>query len=228
MKIKFLVLICIACHKLNGQVDYTKYDQLLRSSVSSTGKVNYVWLKKNAAQLNDLVNEINNTELLLTNPFDKKAYWINVYNVNTLQLIVDHYPLKSIMDLDGGKTWDIKRIKIGNKPYSLNQIENEILRKEFNDARIHFALNCTASSCPPLLNEAYMAAKLEDQLDRQTRSFLLKSVVSKNNTITVSKLFEWYATDFVNIPAFINKYLPNTVPSTSKINYSEYDWKLNE
>ncbi|MBK8705831.1 MAG: DUF547 domain-containing protein [Saprospiraceae bacterium] len=108
------------------------------------------------------------------------AFWINVYNVFTIKLIADNYPLKSIMNLDGGKTWDVERIKIGGELYSLNQIENEIIRPQFKDPRIHFALNCAAKSCPPLYDKAYLPSQLDQQLDERTRSF----VNSTNNELS--------------------------------------------
>ena len=146
------------------------WDSLLQKHVSDDGLVNYAAFKTDQPLLDSFLN------LLSTHPplpewsgADKMAYWINAYNAFTIDLILDHYPVSSIMRLDGGKTWDVRRIKIGEKKYSLNQIENEILRTEFKDPRIHFAINCAARSCPPLLNRAYTAGRLDSLLDQRTR-----------------------------------------------------------
>ena len=89
----------------------------------------------------------------------KMAYWINVYNAFTIKMIVDNYPVSSITKLHGGKPWDVKWIELGEKKYSLNEIEHNILRPQFKDARIHFAVNCAAQSCPPILNKAWTEKK---------------------------------------------------------------------
>lgn len=206
-------------------------DSLLQKYVSATGKVNYKGLKSDKEALYAYC------QLLSDNPAqdawskeEKMAYWINAYNAFTLKLVVDNYPTKSIMNFDGGKTWDVKRVKLGDKKYSLNQIENEILRPQFKDARIHFAINCAAKSCPPLWNRAYTAEKLDSALEARTRAF----VNDQNfNTLTtskasVSKIFEWYAADFGDLKKYLNKYADIQLKSSAAVSFNEYDWGLNE
>ena len=169
------------------------------------------------------------------------AFWVNVYNIFTLKLITDNWPVKSIMDLDGGKVWDRKWITIEGSTYSLNQIENDIIRP-MGDARIHFALVCAAKSCPPLRSEAYTADRLNEQLDDQGQTFIgnkkLNRFSSSDQRAKVSKIFEWYGADFGSTSAdlirFLAPYAPasarssmKAAPSGWKVSYLNYDWSIN-
>lgn len=207
------------------------FDSLLQKYVAEDGKVDYKGFKSDKAALDAYCR------LLEENPVrddwrreEKMAYWINAYNAFTIKLIVDNYPAKSILNFDGGKTWDVKRIKLGDKKFSLNNIENDILRPQFRDPRIHFAINCAARSCPPLWNRAYTAENLDSTLEIRTKSFINDP---KFNTLTatkagVSKIFEWYATDFGDLIKYLNKYANTQLKSTAKVTFREYDWGLNE
>lgn len=213
-------------------ISHAAWDSLLQRHVSTTGKVNYAGLK--AADKPALEAYCKS---LADNPVqdswsreEKMAYWINAYNAFTVKLIVDNYPTKSILNFDGGKTWDVKRIRLGDKKYSLNQIENDILRPQFKDARIHFAINCAAKSCPPLHNRAYTADNLETTLDARTRAFINDPAF---NTLSaskaqVSKIFDWYATDFGDLKKYLNQYAIAPLKGTATVAFQEYNWDLNE
>ncbi len=210
--------------------DHTPWNQLLQKHVSATGKVNYAGLKKDKAQLEAYLAELAKYPVQANWPrAHKMAYWINAYNAFTVKLIVDNYPVKSIMDLHGGKAWDVKWIKLGDKTYSLNNIENDILRPKYKDARIHFAVNCAARSCPPLLNKAFTGQNLETLLEQQTKKFINNAGFNnlKSDNIKISKIFEWYAGDFGKIQEYIAKYAKVGVKSSAKVSYHEYDWALN-
>ena len=207
------------------------WDTLLQRYVNAAGKVDYKSLKADKKALNAYC------QTLADNPVqddwsreEKMAYWINVYNAFTVKLIVDNYPAKSILNFDGGKTWEVKRIQLGGKKYSLDQIENEILRPQFKDARIHFAINCAAQSCPPLANHAYTAENLEAMLEANAKAFVNNP---KFNTLSeskarVSKIFEWYSADFGDLKKFLNKYADTPVKTSATVTYQEYNWDLNE
>lgn len=210
---------------------HTGLDSLLQKYVSETGKVNYKELKTNKAALYAYC------QLLADNPVqdawtreEKMAYWINAYNAFTLKLIVDNYPTKSILHFDGGKTWDVKRIPLGDKKYSLNNIENDILRPQFKDARIHFAINCAAKSCPPLWNHAYTADNLFDALEARAKAFINDTQYNDISVsrAQVSKIFEWYAADFGDLKSYLNKFLNTPLKSNATLTFREYDWGLNE
>ncbi len=206
-------------------------DSLLQKHVSDAGRVNYKGLKTDKARLDAYC------QMLSANPVqetwareEKMAYWINAYNAFTLKLIVDNYPTKSILNFDGGKTWDVRRIKIGDKKYSLNNIENDILRPQFKDPRIHFAINCAAKSCPPLWNHAYTPENLEATLEARTNAFVnnAKFNMLSNTRAQVSKIFDWYGADFGDLKKFLNKYSETKLKSTAALVFNEYNWDLNE
>lgn len=207
------------------------FDALLKKHVSANGTVNYKTLKKDKSKLDAYCTLLSTHPVQKAWTKDKKlAYWINAYNAFTLKLIVDNYPLKSITDLHGGKPWDQKWINIGTKKYSLNQIENDIIRPQFKDPRIHFAVNCAAKSCPKLMNGAFLENYLDTQLDNQTKAFINNSVANtlQSNKVQVSKIFEWYAVDFGDLNAFLNKYSNTKINKGAPITYKEYNWQLNE
>jgi len=212
-------------------LSHEAWNALLSKHVSSTGTVNYSGFKANKSNLQDYL------DLLANNPPQSgwersktMAYWINAYNAFTVKLIVDNYPLGSITDLEGGKPWSKRWIKLGNQTYSLDQIEKEILLKKYKDARVHFAVNCAAKSCPALLNQAWTANNLESNFERQTKSFINNSQFNEISpkSAKVSQLFNWYASDFGDVKAFINKYSDTQLKSNAKIDFMEYNWKLNE
>lgn len=231
MKIKLLSILLFGYLMSSAQkVDYTAYSKLLNQYVNESGKVDYANLKTNQRELNKIIADFEKQDVWkLTRSEDQLAFCINVYNANTLKLIVDHYPIKSITDLDNGKPWDIKRVKGAAQLFSLNQIENEIIRPIFKDPRVHFALNCAAISCPPLFNKVFLPDELNNQLEARTKKFIQSTIKQdKTGKIIISKIFEWYKTDFGDVISFINKYSINHYPMNEAIQYQEYDWKLNE
>ena len=211
--------------------DHNKLNRILKAYVSASGNVNYKGLKNNQGQLDEYLSELKSN--FIKNDWSrnaKMAYWINAYNAFTLKLIIDNYPVKSILDLHGGKTWDVRWIELGDKKYTLNQIENEILRPVYKDPRIHFAVNCAAKSCPLLLNEAWTEGNLEVNLERQTIAFINNT--SENqisaNEVHVSKIFEWYSEDFGDLISYLNKYSKIKISPNASISFNEYSWALNK
>jgi hypothetical protein len=211
-----------------AQPNYKNYDAFLQKYVSSSGKVNYKKIKKSETEA--LVKEFQAaTPQKSWSKNEQLAYWLNAYNLFTVQLIVEHYPVAKITDLDKGKPWDVKRIDLGGKKYSLNDLENEVIRPTFKDARIHFAINCAAKSCPPLYNKAFTSDKVQSLLDVRTKAFL----TSKSNTLAekkvkISKIFDWYKADFGELTAFLSKYSTVKVVKDAVVEFGEYDWGLNE
>ncbi len=213
-----------------GVAAFVLWDNLLQKYVSNDGVVNYKSIKADPSferclsVLQGMKDDGEWTE-------DKqKAYWINVYNAFTIKLIVDNFPLNSINDIK--EPWDKKFIEIGNIKYSLNQIENEILRPKYKDARVHFAINCASYSCPPLSNRAYFPESLDKVLTQMTKNFLRDE---KRNSISaekivISKIFEWYMEDFDNgkgIIPFLNMYSKTIINVDATVEYMDYSWKLN-
>ena len=213
---------------------HASFDALLKKYVSASGKVNYDGFKTEKSKLDSYLSLLaKNAPSSGWNREEKLAYWINLYNAATIQLILKNYPLKSIMDINGGKAWDLKFVKSGSQMLSLNQIENEIIRPTFKEPRIHFAVNCAAKSCPKLLNGAFLAHKLDSQLEVATKKFInnkAKNTIS-SSSIQISKIFEWYAVDFggkEGLVNYFNKYSDIKINSSAKVTFMEYDWALNK
>ncbi len=224
-----------------ASVSHDIYNNLLKKNVSNSGYVNYAGFKKDEAELDKYLKLISdNAPAKSWSSNDKLAYWINAYNAFTIKLILDNADQKitSIKDI-GSKIkipfvntpWDVKFINIGGKKMDLNNIEHGIIRKEFKEPRIHFALVCAAVSCPPLRNEAYIGDKLSAQLDDQARDFLndkSKNEISKN-TVKISKILDWYWGDFKgnNKIDYINKYSTVKADKNASVSYQTYNWALN-
>lgn len=225
----------------------------LMNKYNVNGSLDYRGLTKEE-KLNEYLNLLANVNpSRLGSDQEKMAFWINVYNAFTIKAIVDNYPVESINDLHSGgriighifstTVWDDDFIQINNKEYSLNDVEHKILRKEFKEPRIHFAIVCASISCPQLRNEAYSAAKLEEQLQDQAIKFFgdkTKNKFDEKNKIAhLSKILDWFDEDFgendEEVLRFVSKYLNSKL--SSKINedidnwsieYLDYDWSLNE
>jgi hypothetical protein len=205
-------------------------DELLQKYVSAEGVVNYKGLKGDPSFARCITIFENMAPEDSWSKPKEMAFWINTYNVFTLQLILDNYPLKSITDIK--EPWDKKFISLKGKKYSLNQIENEILRPKFKDPRIHFAINCASVSCPRLSTRAFFDMSLDRMLDQMTKEFLKDDTRNKigPDKYEVSQIFEWFAADFDaagGVIKFINRYSKTKIPSGASISYLEYDWGLN-
>jgi hypothetical protein len=168
---------------------------------------------------------------------DALAFWIDAYNALTLKLILDNYPVKSIKNI--GSPWKKTLITVEGRDLSLNDIENEVIRKEWDEPRIHFALNCASVSCPPLRAGAYTGAELDTQLEEQTRAFLADPAFNRldagEGKLHLSKIFQWYREDFEGedrtLVDWLRPYLPGLEgreDGDPKIDFGGYDWDLNE
>ncbi|MEM6378832.1 MAG: DUF547 domain-containing protein [Bacteroidota bacterium] len=211
--------------------NHTNWNSLLVKYVNSRGDVNYAGFKADKAKLQAYLDELsNNPPQSSWSRNEKMAFWINAYNAFTIKLIIDNYPVKSITNLKGGKPWDVKWVKIGAKTYSLNNIENDILRPQYKDARIHFAVNCAAESCPPLLNKAWTASQLNNYFEKQAKAFINNTSYNKitASKVQVSKIFDWYKEDFGNLIDYLNQYSNTKIKSNAKVEFLEYDWVLNK
>lgn len=239
MKTKFLkpilpmllALMSLAVLGQNAKVDHSPWTRLLETHVNEKGQVDYQGMLNARQKLTDYLDMLaTKAPEKSWDESEKLAFWINAYNAFTVQLILDHYPLKSIMDID--KAWDQKFIRLGNTSYSLNEIEHEIIRKEFNEPRIHFALVCAAVSCPVLLNKAYEPASLNKQFDEQAMRFITDRDKNRISTekLQLSQLFNWFKDDFTKsgtLINYLNRYSGTQISETAKIDYLEYNWGLN-
>ena len=212
------------------EFNHDEFDALLRKYVTVDGKVNYNGFKADRAKLQNYIKDLSDNEPNASWSRNKKlAYWINMYNANTIELILKYNIPSSIMNINNGKAWDLAIVEVGSKKHSLNQIEHDIIRKQFGDARIHFACVCAAKSCPKLLNLAYTESNLNAKLDEQTKNFINNSARNQisDGKLVVSSLFDWYASDFGDVNTYIRKYYNGSFKDDKKIEYMDYDWSLN-
>lgn len=211
--------------------DHTSWDILLKKYVDDIGNVDYKNFKNDADKLCKYLDHLAKNPISRTALKEERlAYYINLYNAGTVRLILENYPLESIKDIF--RPWGKDIVIIGEDDYSLGEIEHDVLRK-MNEPRIHFAINCASFSCPKLLNAAFTASKIEEQLENATSSFI--NDPTKNNitasSVEISKIFKWYKGDFTeknSLIVYINKYSDNEISKDSEIDYLTYDWRLNE
>ena len=228
---------------------HTAWNTILARYVRE-GVVDYADLKRSG--LPSLDGYLRSLESVCRGHYDawtreqKLAFWINAYNAYTVKLILNHYPLKSIRSiglLPGAAFREsfIPLRSLRGKVLSLNDIEHDILRKEFREPRIHFAIVCASKSCPELRSEAYRATTLDSQLTQAARRFV--SDTSKNRfdaasrTLRLSSIFDWFREDFERssqtLPAFVARYAePATSTALSsggnvRVEFLDYDWSLN-
>jgi Protein of unknown function, DUF547 len=247
----FIVLmgigVCYQCRTIrnNGKsqpVSHAIWDDLLHQYVTPEGWVDYQGFIRDSTRLNQYLNLIKtahpNEKTWSRN--EQLAYWINAYNAFTVQLIVRHYPVASIKDIKRGvpfvnTVWDLKFIKIEGFTYDLNNIEHNIIRPAFKDARIHAAINCASYSCPPLRAEAFTADRLDAQLTDGMRRFVsdpLRNRISAER-VELSEIFKWFKGDFERdagtVTDFINRFMPPaTIGKSANVQYIDYDWRLND
>ena len=180
---------------------------------------------------------------------DRYAFWINAYNAYTVRIVVDNYPVDSIKSIGKeGTIWDRAFIdlaplfpKAKGKRLSLNDIEHQILRPEFKDARVHAAVNCASIGCPPLRKEAFTGEGLDGQLDSVVRAWLADATRngfdSETQRAQVSQVFDWFKDDFVRDAGSVTKWLARYAPKKHQewllrdraaLSFLDYDWKLND
>jgi hypothetical protein len=250
-----------------GTLVYDAYSAVLSGYVDERGLVDYAGLKRNRDDLDAFAGSLAGLDRRDYDGWTRDeqiAFWINAYNGLTLKLIVDRYPIESsffrsivypknsIMQIPG--RWKKITFDVMGKTLTLDQIEHEILRGKFDEPRIHMALVCAALSCPRLRDEPFVANRLDDQLDDQTRDFLASErrfrIDREKGIVYLSEIFDWFGEDFVDrygsgdpagrlsektqaVINFIMKYVSGDDArylgtGDYGIKYLDYDWTLNE
>lgn len=231
-KILFLFLI-FGFHQTKAQT--TAFSNLLLKHVSKTGVVDYKSFKADEAILDTYLTYLNATSPQKDwSVNQQKAFWINAYNAYTIKLILENYPLKSIMDIKqkGNTAWKIPFAKVGGKTYTLDYIEHEIVRKTLFDPKIHVGVNCASGSCPKLSNIAFTEENIESELTRLMKEFMNDSSKNKitKNKAQISSIFDWFKDDFTKngtLIDYLNLYADTKTNTKAKISYLPYDWTLN-
>jgi len=251
----------------SGPFSYEHYGKVLNAYVDERGKVDYQSLKADSAELGIFLSQLEHLEPeQFAGWVDeaKIAFWINTYNALTLKVIVDHYPIEasllgslrfptnSIRQIPG--VWDRITFDVMEQKVTLDHIEHQILRKEFQEPRIHMALVCAAHSCPFLRQEPYEGSRLDEQLTDQTFRFLSVPgnlrIDRSRKRVFLSSVFRWFGEDFIDpygtgtgfeghsageraVLRFVSLHLEGAdrqylEQADYRIRYLDYDWTLNE
>ena len=220
--------------------DHSAFDTLLRTHVDRDGQVDYEGLAGDADALDRYIAALSVAPFASLGRDEKLALLINAYNAFTLRLILDHDGIDSIKDIPASKRWEHKRWSLGGKVLSLNQIEHEQIRPKFKEPRIHFALVCAARGCPKLRPDAYTGARLDDQLEEQMtdahRNGLWLRFEGDENVVYLTKLYDWYASDFEQSDESVLHYVARYAPAVKRaldegrrleVRWLDYSWELN-
>ncbi|MBV6446908.1 DUF547 domain-containing protein [Nitrosomonas sp.] len=255
-------LLVSANTALAAEFDHSVWNGLLQNHVQminhgQASQVDYDGFLQKRAVLRTYLSQlsaVNASEFSIWSRSERLAFLINAYNAYTIDLILTRYPkLDSIKDLGSflQTPWKKHFVPLFGKILSLDDIEHGMIRKsgDYNEPRIHFAVNCASIGCPGLLNEAYISSKLEAQLETMTRAFLADRSRNRYNVTTgrleVSKIFDWYREDFERgwkgwhkLDQFFAHYADSLTDTPEakasviaggvKIRFLDYDWVLNK
>jgi len=231
----FSILSTFHLSAANNAIDsfFSEADSFFKSSVLN-GSVNYAAIKKDFGKVESLYAQIGKMDLSGASATEKKAFYINAYNVIVIYQVTKYYPLKSPMDQSG--FFDKVKHKVAGEDMTLNYLEIKKIIIPYRDARIHFALACAAKGCPKLANFAYTPDNLDQQLTTRSKLALNDPSFTKVNKaqkkVEISKIFDWYKKDFTqggnSVLSFINQYRKDAIPTGFSISYYEYDWRLND
>lgn len=230
------------------------YASVLQTYVNDRGLVNYQALQKNRQALdrfNRAIAGVAPSTYAAWSEKEKLAFLFNAYNALTLQSIIDEEPIKSsIRDIPG--VWKWRKFKLAGQEKTLDNIEHDMLRVDFDEPRLHVALVCAAMSCPPLLDEPYRAEKLDEQLEERVKNFIASPhgfrIDRAQKRVYLSSIFKWYGEDWKKtygvegkftgndseraVLNFISHYLNQSdrdylAEGDYEIAYLDYDWSLN-
>lgn len=198
------------------------------------GLVNYQYSSKNSAEIELLHKTIQEVDLSAASDVEKKAFYVNAYNILVIYQVTQSYPLARPLDKEG--FFDASYHDVAGERLTLNELETNKMLDVYNDPRFHFVLACAAISCPKLYNLAYQPQNVDELLEERTTLALNDDafivVDDATRTVKISQIFEWYKADFeksgTSTLDFINQYRTSKIPTNYTIEFYQYDWKLNE
>ena len=224
-----------------ARINHTAFDELLKKHVRK-GRVDYAGLKTEQEKLRGYLKSLETLDVKNYGRNALLALYVNAYNAATLELILEHYPgIASIKDIPAAKRWDDKRWTVCGELRSLTELEHEVLRKQFEEPRIHFAINCASIGCPPIRSEAYTGdaidAQLQDQALVMNREFGGAQWDGAASTLKLSKIYDWYEGDFTRagelkdyVAQFAAPDVAEQIKKRTKVDivFQEYNWALND
>ena len=228
---------------LNSEApNHALFDEVLQARVNTEGQVDYAGLKARPEKLGAYLDMLAVTDPAALSYNEQLAFWLNAYNALVIKAVVDRYPMTSVRSIKPfGGFFSRLKFQVAGAPYTLNEIEHDVIRAEFVDARVHFALVCASGGCPTLENRAFFADTLEERLETATFNFVANPEKVRlergERRIYLSKIFKWYAADFTEgyagVTDFLADYLPPDdaeflVTEEVEVHYLDYDWTLND
>jgi hypothetical protein len=175
---------------------------------------------------------------------EQYAFWLNVYNAVTVKTVLEHYPIRSMRNIGlvpswlGGGPWDQPRLRVEGEPLSLNDVEHRILRRNWRDPRIHYAINCAAVGCPNLPRQALGGSDLDRTLDVLAAAFINspRGVRFADKRVSACRIFSWFREDFggtesarlEHLQRYASPELRAKLQGRTHIDDYHYDWSLND
>ncbi len=194
--------------------------------------------------LGSYLQSLADTPISSFNRPTQMAYWINLYNALTIQVILDHYPTESILDIDissglfSNGPWGKKLLTIEGEKVALDDIEHQILRPIWRDPRVHYAVNCASIGCPNLQPVPFEPGALDRQLDEAAIDFVnhRRAIDIQDGEVVVSSIYRWFQEDFGNndqgvlahLKAYASPDLAMKLEDFTAIDDDRYDWRLND
>ena len=230
----------------SATVDHSAFDTLLTKHVRPDGegytRVDYAGLATDHATLDAYLDELATVSPADLSRDEAHAYWINLYNAKTLDVVLDHYPVESIRRINLGGAlfkpgpWSKEILAIDGTELTLDDVEHRIVRAIFDDPMSHYGLNCASYSCPNLMPTAYTGANVDALLEESGRQYVGhdRGVRVRDGRITASKIFQWYADDFGGEDALKAHWTSLADgEKAAEIDAAEiaryrYDWSLND
>ncbi|ARN78692.1 hypothetical protein BST97_12205 [Nonlabens spongiae] len=219
-----------------GILDHSEWDGLLKKYVNKAGFVDYDGFQKDRQKLKDYLEYLNqNAPQKSWGLNEQFAFYINLYNAATVEIILENNQPASIKDIGStvNPVWIQDFIRVDGKEYSLADIEKGVLQK-MGDPRIHFAINCASYSCPKLQNTAFTAANVDELMDKSAREFVNsdKNDLSNSSNPKLSSIFKWYKGDFTDsgmtLIEYVNQYADKKINEGAQLDFKDYDWSLNK
>lgn len=231
-------------------VDHDPWDAILAEVVSlgddGVARVDYPALTGDAlrGQLDGYIAQLASTPVSELDRTEQQAYWINLYNALTLQVMRDHYPVDSIQDVDispglfSSGPWGAELIAVEDEILTLDDIEHRILRPLWRDPRIHYAVNCASIGCPNLQGRAWRAATLDADLEAAATAYVNhdRGFTVDDGDLVVSSIYDWFIADFGGNDEGVLRHLAQyaspdrqaILQSARRISDHRYDWALND
>jgi hypothetical protein len=231
-------------------IDHREWDAFLaRNLVAHADGVNRVAYGKvsdaDRGRLEDYLSSLSTFRISDYSRDEQRAYWINLYNALTVDLVLDHYPVESIRKIDISPgffsigPWGKKLIRVEGEELSLDDIEHRILRPIWKDPRIHYAVNCASLGCPNLMPRAFTATNTEEMLEKGAREFINShhgARFESDTRLIASSIYDWFQVDFgddeagviAHLRIYADPELEAKLEAINEVYDFEYDWTLND